>query len=74
MATSRERNRLVCFAAVLASAGAVLIWADAAVASQGPGVAAGTASGLTQAIKAILVYGASGLVVGSGLIDALRQD
>jgi hypothetical protein len=49
---------------------ASLIWADAAAASQDPGGAAGTASALTQAI---LVYGASALVVGSGLIGALRQ-
>jgi hypothetical protein len=47
-----------------------LAWIDAAAALQDPGVAAGTASTLTQAI---LVYGASALVVASGLIGALRQ-
>jgi hypothetical protein len=53
--------------------GALSIWTDAAIASQGPGVAAGTASSFTQAMMAILVYGASALVVVSGLIGALRQ-
>jgi ABC-type phosphate transport system permease subunit len=81
MATSRERNRFTGFAAALTAVVAVLacalicalVWIDAAAASQDPGVAAGTASTLTQAMVAILVYGASALVVGSGLIGALRQ-
>jgi hypothetical protein len=78
MATFRERNRFTGFAAALTAAVAALAcalicalaWIDAAAALQDPGVAAGTASTLTQAI---LVYGASALVVGSGLIGALRQ-
>jgi hypothetical protein len=81
MATSRERNRFTGFAAALTSTVAALaralictlVWADTAAASQDPGVAAGTASSLTQAMMAMLVYGASALVVGSGLIGALRQ-
>lgn len=44
----------------------------AAVAAQGPGVDAGTAGTFTQAVMAILVYGASALIVGAGLIGALR--
>jgi hypothetical protein len=40
-----------------------------ALASQGPS-AAGT---FTQVAMAVLVYGASALVVGAGLIGALRQ-
>jgi hypothetical protein len=81
MATSRERNRRTGFSAALTAAVAALAcalicasaWADAAVASQDPGVAAGAASSLTQAIMAILLYGASALVIGTGLIGALRQ-
>jgi hypothetical protein len=78
MASFRQSHRLARFAAVLASAlaaltGALLTIADAAIASQGPGVAAGTASSFTQAMMAILVYGASALVVAGGLIGALRR-
>jgi hypothetical protein len=43
-----------------------------ALASQGPGGGMGTASHLTQAAMAILVYGASAIVVGAGLIGAVR--
>jgi hypothetical protein len=48
-------------------------WANAALASQGPGGGMGTASHLTQLAMAILVYGASALVVGFGLIGAVRR-
>lgn len=47
--------------------------ADVAFAAQGPGTAAGSASSLTQSVMAIVVYGTSALVVGAGLIGALRQ-
>jgi hypothetical protein len=47
--------------------------ASAALASQGPGTSAGTASSQTQFAMAILVYGVSALVVGAGLIGALRK-
>lgn len=53
--------------------GIALIAADAALASQGPGTSAGTAGSLTQLAMAILVYGASALIVGVGLIGALRK-
>jgi hypothetical protein len=33
----------------------------------------GTASNLTQVAMAVLVYGASALIVGAGLIGALRR-
>jgi hypothetical protein len=56
----------------LAIAASVLLGASTAVASQGPGVEAGSASPLTQLVMAILVYGASALIVGAGLIGALR--
>jgi hypothetical protein len=62
-------RRYVAFAATIAAA---LVWADAAFASQGPGGGPGTASSLTQLTMAIIVYGASALVVGAGLIIAAR--
>jgi hypothetical protein len=43
------------------------------LASQGPGAGPGTASHLTQLTMAILVYGISALVVGAGLIGAVRR-
>jgi hypothetical protein len=51
---------------------AVLLSTDAAFASQGPGGGMGTASPLTQLAMAIIVYGASAIVVGAGLIGAAR--
>lgn len=48
-------------------------WASAVLASQGPGGGTGTAGQLTQTAMAILVYGASALVVGAGLIGAARR-
>jgi hypothetical protein len=44
-----------------------------ALASQGPGAGAGTAGQFTQLAMAVLVYGTSALVVGAGLIGALRR-
>jgi len=44
----------------------------AALASQGPGGGVGTAGHLTQVAMAIVVYGASALIVGAGLIGAAR--
>ena len=51
---------------------AAVLWTDAAFASQGPGGGMGTASPLTQLAMAIIVYGASAIVVGAGLIGAAR--
>ena len=48
-------------------------WADAALASQGPGGGMGTAGHLTQLAMALLVYGASALVIAAGLIGAARR-
>ena len=72
MASAQTQHRIsqVVFAAT--SAG-VLLGAHAAFASQGPGGGPGTASGFTQIAMAILVYGTSALVVGAGLIGAVRQ-
>jgi hypothetical protein len=60
-------------AALALAATSIALTSDAALASQGPGTSAGTASSLTQLAMAILVYGTSALVVGAGLIGALRR-
>lgn len=65
--TSGMRQRIAALAAT------PLALASGALASQGPGTSAGTASSLTQLVMAILVYGGSVLVVGAGLIGALRK-
>jgi hypothetical protein len=44
-----------------------------AFASQGPGGGMGAASNFTQVAMAILVYGTAALIVGAGLIGALRR-
>jgi cytochrome c oxidase assembly factor CtaG len=72
MTSSCIRNsisRAVIAAAVVAME---VSWANAALASQGPGGGMGTAGHLTQVAMAILVYGAAALVVGFGLIGAVR--
>lgn len=51
---------------------ATILAIASAAASQGPGIAAGTASPLTQHLMAIVVYGASALVIAYGLIGAVR--
>ena len=70
MASPRNRPYFVIAAAAAATS---LTWADAAFASQGPGGGMGSASGFTQLAMAILVWGTSALVVGAGLIGALRR-
>ena len=50
-----------------------LCWADAALASQGPGTTLGTASPFTQLAMAVLVYAMSALVISAGLIGAIRR-
>jgi hypothetical protein len=47
-------------------------YAATSFASQGPGGSMGTASHLTQMAMAILVYGLSAVVVGAGLVGAVR--
>ncbi|MEP6839978.1 MAG: hypothetical protein ABJA75_18110 [Bradyrhizobium sp.] len=62
-----------CDVALAAAAIVIEVFCNgAALASQGPGGGMGTASHLTQVAMAILVYGASALVVGAGLIGAVR--
>jgi hypothetical protein len=64
------KNSYVLRAAIAA---AVLLPSASAFASQGPGGGMGTAGSFTQSAMAILVYGASALIVGAGLIGALRR-
>jgi hypothetical protein len=52
---------------------AMLLPDGSALASQGPGGGMGTAGSLTQTLMAVIVYGASALVIGTGLIGALRR-
>jgi len=70
MASSR-RHRIARL--VLVSTLVGLPFADAALASQGPGGGPGTAGDLTQLAMAIIVYGTSALVVGIGLVGAARR-
>ena len=65
---SRKKSWAWC---VLAAA--VLLPAANAVASQGPGGGMGAAGNFTQVTMAVLVYGISALIVGAGLIGALRR-
>ena len=70
MTSSAKSHRSAAFALTIAS---MVLASDAALAAQGPGTGAGTASHFTQLAMAIFVYGASALVVGAGLIGALRK-
>ena len=70
MASSRKAwiSRLVFVTTPLISS-----WTGVAFASQGPGGGLGTASSFTQLAMALIVYGTVALVVGAGLIGALRR-
>ena len=50
-----------------------LLPAAGAIAAQGPGTGTGSASDLTRMTMAILVYGTAAVIVGAGLIGALRR-
>jgi hypothetical protein len=69
MASSRKRM----FSISATSAAISLVSAGAAFASQGPGGGLGSASGFTQLTMAVIVWGTSALIVGAGLIGAVRQ-
>jgi hypothetical protein len=72
MVSSRNVKIQTCaIATTLVATG--LVWADAAFASQGPGGGLGSASNFTQLAMAIIVWGTSALVVGTGLIGAVRR-
>ena len=68
--TTPHVSRLIFAAALMADG---LLSAHAAFASQGPGGGQGTASSVTQLAMAILVYGGSALLIGTGLIGAMRR-
>jgi hypothetical protein len=72
MTSSSIRNPMSRAAIAAAVVVMEVSWANAALASQGPGGGMGTAGHLTQVAMAILVYGASALVVAAGLIGAVR--
>jgi hypothetical protein len=59
--------------AFAAPALAAFLSAAPALASQGPGGGLGSASNFTQLAMAVIVWGASALVVGAGLIGAVRR-
>jgi hypothetical protein len=67
MASLRKNASLTAIATVCA-----LSHAATACASQGPGGGMGTASHFTQVAMAVLIYGASAIVVAAGLIGAAR--
>jgi hypothetical protein len=50
-----------------------LLFADAVLASQGPGGGPGSAGPFTQLVMAIVVYGSLALLIGAGLIGAVRR-
>jgi hypothetical protein len=60
-------------AALVTAAIVAAVWTSTALAAQGPGSGMGTASHLTQTVMAVLVYGASVIIVGAGLIGAVRR-
>jgi hypothetical protein len=72
MALPRTSHRISRLAVALTPA-AALLFVNAALASQGPGGGPGTASPFTQLVMAIIVYGTSALVIGTGLIGAMRR-
>lgn len=47
--------------------------AGGAVASQGPGIAPGTASAFTQTVTAVVIYGLSAAIIIAGLIGTLKR-
>jgi hypothetical protein len=65
-------SRAVQVAISIATAVTAVSWTGAALASQGPGGGMGTASHVIQLAMAILVYGTSAIIVGAGLIGAVR--
>ena len=71
--TSSRTEPLVLRLGIATAAIATNLWAHAAFASQGPGGGQGTAGSFTQLAMAIFVYGASALVIGAGLIGAVRR-
>jgi hypothetical protein len=51
----------------------VAVWSNAALASQGPGIAPGTASAAVQTLMAILVYGTAAAAIMVALLRGMRR-
>ena len=73
MTSFRTRTAISRAAPAVISIAAAALWSSAALASQGPGGGMGTASPLTQTVMAVLVYGMSAIIVGTGLIVAVLR-
>jgi len=73
MTSFRTRTAISRTAPAVISIAAAVLWSSAALASQGPGGGMGTASPFTQTVMAVLVYGMSAIIVGAGLIGAVRR-
>ena len=73
MTTFRTRMPLSRTASAMTAIAAAALWGSTALAAQGPGGGMGTASPLTQTVMAVLVYGMSAIVVGTGLIVAILR-
>jgi len=71
--TSLRKAILIARGASVVSGLSALLAASAALASQGPGTGAGTASSFIQFTMAVLVFGSAALVVCAGLIGAVRR-
>jgi len=73
MTSFRTRTAISRAVTAATSIAAAALWSSAALASQGPGGGMGTASPLTQTAVSVLVYGLSAIIVGAGLIGAVRR-
>lgn len=74
MTSPQARQRMPAFAMAAILSGLVTaLCAGGAFASQGPGAGPGTASRFTQQAMAIIVYGTSALVIGTGLAGMARR-
>jgi hypothetical protein len=73
MTSFRTRTPASRAAPAMTSIAVAALWSSAALASQGPGSGMGTASPLTQTAMAIFVYGLVTIIVGAGLIGAVRR-
>jgi uncharacterized membrane protein YidH (DUF202 family) len=73
MTSFRTRTAISRTSLAVTSIAVAVVWGSAALASQGPGGGMGTASPLTQTVMAVLVYGLVTIIVGAGLIGAVRR-
>jgi hypothetical protein len=73
MTSFRTRTAISRATPAVTSIAAAAAWSSATLAAQGPGGGMGTASPLTQTVMAVLVYGLVTIIVGAGLIGAVRR-